>query len=70
MKETRKSRAGKPATVQSATAMWGKASAEMSRPSTNGSSSLRAFGPFSATVAQWSVVEVSQTSRSGHSVCR
>ena len=70
VKETRKSRAGKPATVHSATDMCGKAASEMSRPSTKGSSSLRAFGPLSATVAHCSVVEVSQTLRSGHSVWR
>ncbi|MNY25745.1 hypothetical protein D3C86_1595500 [compost metagenome] len=68
--DTRNSRAGMPATVHSAQDICGKASSVSSTPSTSGASSFAAFGPFSAMVDHCSVVEVSQTLRSGHSVWR
>ena len=42
LKDTRNNRAGTPATLQSATLMWGHRSREMSRPSTSGATSRRA----------------------------
>ena len=68
MKLRRKSRIGTPPNVPSFSAMWGSAAAEMLRPSTSGARMSRARGPCTAITAHCSVVEVSQTRRSGNSV--
>ena len=51
-------------------AMCGSAAALRSMPSTRDASTRRAFGPCTAITAHCSVVEVSHTLSSGHSVWR
>ena len=69
VKLTRNSRIGTAQMCPSATLMCGSAAAAISM-STSGASTARAFGPCTAITAHCSVVEVSHTFRSGHSVCR
>ena len=68
-KLTRTTRAGMPATSPSAIAMNGRLSLS-SGIAVSRASRSRESGPATATVAHCSVTDVSQTRRSGHSVCR
>ena len=68
--DTRNSRVGTPQIVPERIAICGKASGERSMPSTRGAITARAFGPCSAITAHCSVIEVRNTSSSGHSVWR
>ena len=68
VKLTRIRRSAAPQIVPSPMLMCGNASAEMSSPWTSGVRISRACGPWTAITDHCSVTEVSQTSRSGHSV--